>query len=76
MSIDRIRQRLKGGGFKPFSLRTSDGHEYHVWHPELLLVGRNSLGVLDEDREVAFLDPLHVVAIKNPSSKKNGAAKH
>ena len=72
----RIRQRIAGGGFKPFALRTSDGKEYPVNHPEVILVGRTSLAVLDEDQEVAFIDPLHVVALTNPSGKGNGLQHH
>jgi len=75
MNIERIRQRLTGG-FHPFALRTSDGHEYSVPHPEFILLGRHTIGVLDEDREVAFVDPLHIVAIKNLPVKKNGSVKH
>jgi len=75
MNMDRIRRRLSGG-FRPFSLRTSDGREYAVRHPELILLGRHSVGVLDADREIATLDPLHIVAIKDLPAKKNGAAKN
>lgn len=64
MNVERVRQRLSGG-FRPFCLRTSDGHEYAVPHPEFVLIGRNSLAVLDADREIATLDPLHIVAIKD-----------
>ena len=73
MNLERIRQRIAGGGFEPFALRTSDGNEYPVNHPEVILLGRTSLAVLDEDNEVAFIDPLHVVALKNLSGKKNGS---
>lgn len=72
--MDRIRQRLTGG-FRPFCLRTTDGHEYAVLHPELVLIGRHSLAVLDAGREIATLDPLHVVAIKDLPAKKNGVSK-
>ena len=75
MNMGRIRQRLTEG-FRPFSLRTSDGHEYPVPHPEFVLLGRHTLAVLDEDREIATLDPLHIVAIKDIPAKKNGASKH
>lgn len=74
MNMERVRQRLTGG-FRPFCLRTSDGHEYAVPHPEFVLIGRNSLAVLDDDREVAMLDPLHIVALKDLPAKKNGARK-
>ena len=72
MNMERVRQRL-AGGFRPFCLRTSDGREYAVPYPEFVLIGRNSLAVLDSDREVATLDPLHIVATKDRPRKKNGA---
>ena len=72
--MERVRQRLTGG-FRPFCLRTSDGRQYTVPHPEFVLIGRNSLAVLDADREVATLDPLRIVAIKDLPPKKNGASK-
>ena len=65
MNIERIRQRLSGRGFRPFCLRTSDGHEYNVPHPEFVLLGHHSLAVLDRDQEIATLDPLHIVAIQD-----------
>jgi len=73
MNLDRIRQRISGG-FRAFCLRTSDGHEYAVRHPEWLLIGRHSLAVLDSDGEIATLDPLHIVAIKD-LPKRNGDSK-
>jgi hypothetical protein len=74
MNIERIRQRLSGG-FHPFSLRTSDGHEYAIRHPEWVLIGRHTLAVLDADGELATLDPLHIVAIKDLPVKRNGATR-
>ncbi len=73
MNLSLIRLRVSGGGFKPFAVRTSDGHEYAVQHPELILVGPRSLAVLHEDGEIVTLDPIHVVALKDLPSKKNGA---
>ena len=74
MNIARIQQRL-ARGFRPFALRTSDGHEYAIRHPECVLIGPRSLAVLDSDGEIATLDPLHVVAIKDLPAKRNGTAR-
>jgi hypothetical protein len=74
MNIARLRQRL-ASGFRPFSLRTSDGREYPITHPECILISESALAVLDEDREIAWLDPLHIVAVKNLPAKKNGTRK-
>jgi hypothetical protein len=75
MDLARIRQRVSGGGFRPFALRTTDGREYAVRHPELVLVGPRSLAVLDRDGEIVTLDALHVVAIKDLRAKTNGGSK-
>jgi hypothetical protein len=74
MNLERIRQRLTRG-FRPFSLRTSDDREYDVRHPESVLIGRHTMAVLDADKEIATLDPLHVIALKDLRPKKNGASK-
>jgi len=65
MNLERIRQRVADGGFKAFAVR----------HPEWILVGPRSLAVLDKDGEIATLDPLHIVAIKDLRPSKNGASK-
>jgi hypothetical protein len=75
MNIERIRQRVSGGGFKPLAVRTSDGHEYAVRHPEWVLVGPRSLAVLNKDGEITTLDSLHIVGIKDLPPKKNVASK-
>lgn len=74
MNVGRIRQRLSGG-FRPFCLRTSDGHEYAVRHPELVLIGPRTMAVLDKDGEIVVLDPLHIVALKDLPPRRNGPAK-
>jgi hypothetical protein len=75
MNLDAIRQRVSGGGFQPFTLRTSDGREYPVRHPEMVLVAPRSLAVVDRDGEIITLDALHIVAIKNLRTRTNGSAK-
>lgn len=52
MNLERIRQRVTGGGFHPFALRTSDDREYAVRHPEMVLVAPRSLAVVDRDGEI------------------------
>jgi len=75
MNLDHVQQRMRGGGCKPFAVRTSDGHEYAVRHPELILIAPRSLAVVDDDGVIVTLDPLHVVALKDLPPKKNGTAK-
>ena len=39
MNLDLIRKKLSGG-FQPFVIRTSDGREFKVPHPEFIMVGK------------------------------------
>ncbi|HXP59894.1 MAG TPA: hypothetical protein VN829_05335 [Dongiaceae bacterium] len=75
MNVELIRQRVSGGGFKPFALRTSDGREYAVRHPELVLVAPRSIAVVDREGEIVFLDALHIVGIKNLRAKTSSGSK-
>ncbi len=75
MNLERIRQRVFGGGFHPFALRTSDGREYRVRHPEMLLIAPRSVAVVDRDGEIVTVDGLHIVAIKNLRVRANGTTK-
>ena len=75
MNLDRIRQRISGGGFQPFALRTSDAREYTIRHPEMVLVAPRSLAVVDRDGEIVPIDALHIVAIKNLRARANGTSK-
>jgi hypothetical protein len=75
MNLEQIRQRISGGGFQPFALRTSDGREYAVRHPEMVLVAPRSVGVVDREGEIVTLDALHIVAVKNLRARTNGSSK-
>jgi hypothetical protein len=75
MNLEPIRQRVSGGGFQPFAVRTSDGREYAVRHPELILVAPRSIAVVDDDGEIVTVDALHIVAVKNIRAKSNGTSK-
>lgn len=75
MNLDEIRHRISGGGFHPFSLRTSDGREYAVRHPEMVLVAPRSVAVVGPDGEIVTLDALHIVAIRNLKGKTNGTSR-
>jgi hypothetical protein len=74
MNVERVRHRLSEKG--PHILRTSDGREYPVPHPEFVLVGRRNIVVEEENGFINIIDPLHVVAIrKGPATKgKNGSS--
>jgi hypothetical protein len=75
MNLEAIRRRVSGGGFQPFALRTSDGREYAVRHPEMILVAPRSVAVVDRDGEIVTVDALHIVAVKNLRARTNDASK-
>jgi len=69
MDIDYILERLTDG-FRPFSVRTSDGREYAVPHPEFIAVGKHSVAVIDKRGYAVSLDPRHIVALKDLPAKR------
>ena len=72
MNVEQIRKRLRKGG--SHVLRTSDGQEYAIPHPEFVMVGRQNVVIEDQNGLVDIIDPLHVVSIRRlPLPKqKNG----
>ncbi|MBM3852728.1 MAG: hypothetical protein FJ399_06190 [Verrucomicrobia bacterium] len=65
MNIERIRERVSGGGFKPFRLCLSDGTKIPVPLPELVAIGKNVILAVGEDDRAYTLDPLHIVALED-----------
>ena len=63
MNVEKIRKHLSGG-FRPFVLRTSDGREYQIPHPEFIALGKYDVVVVDPNGEIDILDALHIVSIK------------
>ena len=62
MNRELIRQQLAGRG--SFVIRTSDGKEFSVPHPEFVLVGRHNVVIEDDNGLLDIIDPLHVVSIR------------
>jgi hypothetical protein len=65
MMIERIRERIAGGGFKPFRLRLSDGTKIPVPHPEFVAIGKNVVLAVGENDRAFTLDPIHIVALED-----------
>ena len=68
MNREMIRQQLVGQ--KPLTIRTSDGKEFPVPHPEFVLVGRHNIVIEDEKGLLDIIDPLHVVSIRPGNRRK------
>lgn len=64
MNLETLRKRLRNG-FRPFVIRTSDGREYRVPHPEFILITQRVIVVADDDGDPISLDPLHIVGVKD-----------
>lgn len=70
--IDEIRKRLQRVPFVPFSVRTSDGHDYSVPTVDHAFITPrgNRVIVVDDEGTTAVLGPLHINSVVEQS---NGA---
>jgi len=51
-------------------IRTSDGKEFRVPHPEFVLVGRHNVVIEDAKGLLDIIDPMHVVSIRPGTRRK------
>ena len=63
--IDEIRKRLQRVPFIPFSVSTSDGHEYSVPTPDHAHISPrgNRVVAYDDEGTTAILGPLHINSV-------------
>ena len=71
MNIQELRKRLSGG-FRPFAIRTTDGQEFTIPHPEFMLVGKYTIAVLDKQGYINNLDPPHIVSARDLARRNGG----
>lgn len=71
MNLAEIKKRLSGG-FRPFAIRTTDGQEFEIPHPEFMLIGKYSIAVRDKQGFISTLDPLHIVSTRELSRRNGG----
>ena len=57
-------------------IRTSDGREFPVPHPEFIAIGKSDVAVVDKSGDINILEASHVVSIKTPKGKNGVANKH
>ena len=69
MNIERIRERLVGGGFKPFTICLSDGTKIPVPHPEFVAIGKNVVLAVGQNDRAYTLDPIHIVTLQEVRSR-------
>jgi hypothetical protein len=63
MSLDEIRRKITDG-FRPFTIRTSDGREFPVPHKEFIMITKRSVVVADKEGFIDILDPLHISSVR------------
>jgi hypothetical protein len=68
MNRELIRHQLVGNG--PYLIRTSDGKEFPVPHPEFVLIGRHNIVIENSKGLLDIIDPLHVVSIRPGTRRK------
>jgi hypothetical protein len=85
MRPEDVRAQLSRRPFVPFLIRLSNGQEYTVRHPELVLVGRSSLnigtaapdlppGVYDTYEIVSLLHVAQIIPQPTAAPPANGPA--
>lgn len=72
MNRELLRKQLVGR--RPLVIRTSDGREFPVPHPEFAFVGRRNLVIDDEKGLLDIIDPMHVVSIRTGTRRKSAAS--
>jgi hypothetical protein len=51
-------------------IRTSDGRQHAVAHPEFVLIGRHNVVVEHPNGYLDIIDPLHILSIRPGSRRK------
>jgi hypothetical protein len=72
MNVQMLICRVRSG-FRPFTLRLTDGRAFSVPHPEFIAIGR-AVVVVDRDGFPVNIDPLHIVSLDDRPSRKNGGS--
>jgi hypothetical protein len=72
MNVQKLKKRLTGG-FRPFAIRTTDGQEFAIPHPEFILIGKYRIAVLDKQGFINNLDPVHIVSARDLSRRNGGS---
>jgi hypothetical protein len=77
MRLDELRESLREHPFEPFRIHLTNGMAYEVRHPEMALLTRHSVHVVELTKSgkttdrVVKCDLIHVVALE-PVNGRNG----
>lgn len=68
MTTEQLPKLIKARPFVPFTIRTADGREVRVHHPEAIAyTGGRIAVVLNQDESVEIIDLLLVPSLQVPS---------
>jgi hypothetical protein len=73
VNVQELKRRVSGGGFRPFAIRTTDGQEFEVPHPEFILIGKYTIAIRDKQGFLNVVDPLLIVSARELSRRNGGA---
>jgi hypothetical protein len=73
VSVNELKKRVGGGGFRPFAIRTTDDQEFEIPHPEVILIGKYTIALRDKQGNIVNIDPLHIVSGREMSRRNGGA---
>ena len=73
VSVNELKKRVSGGGFRPIAIRTTDGQEFEIPHPEFILIGKYAIALRDRQGYIVHIDPLHIVSARDLSRRNGGA---
>lgn len=73
---DSIRYFMNAEPFVRFLIKTSDGKQYRLRHPDYLAISPKGgrVTVYDTEETGAMLSTLHIVAVEPQASRKQGRA--
>ena len=64
--LEEILAFLRTVPFRPFAIRTSDGREFQVLHPDFLTITPRKKILYERDAQsTAFISPLQVVSVES-----------
>jgi hypothetical protein len=72
VNVQELKRRVSGGGFRPFAIRTTDGQEFEVPHPEFILIGKYPIAIRAKQGFLNVVDPLHIVSARELSRRNGG----
>jgi hypothetical protein len=71
---DEVRKLMNAEPFRPFFVKTSDGKQYRVKHPDYVAISPKGgrLSLFDDEETTTTISALHIVAVEPSRSKTRG----